>query len=98
MISDKFAAFRKGFLDDSGRLKAMPAKQSKKLLALEYLWGKFEESRVYTEGEVNALINEWHTFDDHCALRRELYDHYYMDRDKDGTNYRKGAGPKKPEQ
>lgn len=78
----------KSFLDGDGRLTAYPSKRKKKLYALIYLGGKFEKGRIYTEKEVNALLNEWHTFQDPATLRRELFNHGFLDRDPYGKEYR----------
>ncbi len=75
------------FLDDSGRLKQLPAKYSKKLLAYGYLATKFENDVQYTEQEVNAIIGTWHTFSDHSSLRRGLIDSGYLIRTQDGNQY-----------
>ena len=78
----------KSYLDESGRLVAFPAKRKKKLYALCMLAEKFERGRVYTEKEVNELLNRWHTFGDPATLRRELYNHRFLNRDSYGREYR----------
>ena len=80
------------FLDEEGRLKRFPAKQAMQREALAYLAGKFRRGAAYTEREVNELLNQWHTFRDPATLRRELYDHHFLDRDPYGTAYTL-AGP-----
>lgn len=65
----------KNFLDEAGKLTKYPAKRPMKFLALEYLAGKFEKGKRYTEREVNDLLNQWHLFGDPATLRRELYDY-----------------------
>ena len=75
------------FLDESGRLLRFPAKQAMKQEALRYLAGKFQRGRAYTEREVNDLLNQWHVFHDPATLRRELYDHRFLNRDAYGTAY-----------
>ena len=60
----------KGFTDEEGRVKIWPAKKDKKLLILGYIAGKFETGRDYTEKEVNAVIERWHTFGDYFLIRR----------------------------
>ena len=75
------------FLNDKGQLTAFPAKRKLKMHALLYLAGKFEQGRVYTEKEVNALLGEWHTFGDPATLRRELYDARFLDREPSGRSY-----------
>ena len=58
-----------------------------KLYALIYLAEKIEKDRAYTEKEINEILNCWHTFNDPATLRRELYTHKFLDRNKDGTGY-----------
>ena len=77
----------KNFLDESGRLTAYPSKRKMKLYALIYLSQKFEPNRIYMEREVNEILNRWHTFNDPATLRRELYTHRFIDRNKYGTAY-----------
>ncbi len=78
----------KNFLDVRGRLTAYPSKRKMKLYALFYLSEKFQQGVCYTEKEVNALLNEWHTFGDPATLRRELYNHRFLNRDSYGKEYR----------
>ncbi len=78
----------KNFLDTEGRLTAYPSKRKMKLYALIYIAEKIEKDRVYTEKEINAVLNEWHTFNDPATLRRELYTHKFLDRDSYGKEYR----------
>lgn len=59
-----------------------------KLYSLIYTAEKIENDRVYTEKEINKLLNKWHTFDDPAMLRRELYTHKFLDRDSYGKEYR----------
>ncbi len=75
------------FLDGSGKLKQLPAKHSVKLLVFEYLAGKFEYDKKYSEQEVNAIISTWHTFGDYFQLRRGLVDTGWLVRLPDGSEY-----------
>lgn len=79
----------KSHLDEENRLVRFPSKHSAREAALEYLWYKFEDDKVYTQKEVNAILNENHTFSDPDLLRRELYNHHYLDRKSNGTEYRR---------
>jgi RimJ/RimL family protein N-acetyltransferase len=76
------------FLNSNGRLEQWPSHRQGKLLVLAYLASKFDPDTVYTEKEVNELLQQWHTFNDWPLLRRELFDRAFIDRDRDGTNYR----------
>jgi len=82
----------RNFLDAQGRLKAWPAKRKLQLKAVELLATKFVDDLVYTEKEVNGLLNLHHTFEDPARLRRELFDLGYLGRTKDGARYWKQAG------
>lgn len=75
------------FLDTQGRLKTLPVKRKKKIYVLAYLAEKFEPGRIYTEREVNALLNQWHLFHDPATLRRELYDNHFLNRTQNGGSY-----------
>lgn len=75
------------FLDRDGRVMLWPNKQRDKQLVLNYLGGKFEANRSYTEREVNDLLNQWHTFGDPVTLRRALYEYAILNRERDGSRY-----------
>lgn len=80
----------KHYLDEQGRLKEWPSRRNKgqfQQLALEYLASKFERGTYYSEKEVNALLNEHHTFGDPALLRRELFERQLIDRVRDGSAY-----------
>ncbi|WP_417399535.1 DUF2087 domain-containing protein [Hominenteromicrobium sp.] len=86
------------FLDENGRLTSFPTKKRKQLTVLYYLSEKFEPMRDYTEKGINEVINTWTCFKDPATLRRELYNKYLLDREADGSRYRKHEGiPSLPE-
>ena len=87
MNADEIKMTLKNFLDNSDRLKAYPAKFKLKVCAWFYLAAKFERGRRYTEKEVNAILNEWHTFNDWALLRRMLYDGRFFNRMSDCSYY-----------
>lgn len=74
------------FLEEE-KIRQLPVKHSHKLLVLEYLVSKFEIGKAYTEAQVNAIIDEWHTFGDYFILRRELIDSGLLRRLPDGSKY-----------
>ncbi len=80
------------FLDEQGRIKIWPSKQEMKRAVVLYLSEKFQTGVVYTEKEVNAIINEWHTFNDYFLLRRGLIDYKLLLRARDGSSYWKEQG------
>ena len=74
-------------LNEDGKVLRWPKKKEEKLAVLMYLNTKFEEGRDYTEKEVNQIIEKWHCFSDYALLRREMFDHYMLERTKDGKKY-----------
>jgi hypothetical protein len=62
----------------NGRLLAMPAAHSKRLVVLDHLAGLFEPGRRYPEREVNELLGRYHP--DYAMLRRYLVDDGFLDR------------------
>ena len=63
----------------NGRLLAMPAAHSKRLVVLNHLAGLFEPGRRYPEPEVNELLTRYHP--DYAMLRRYLVDDGFLDRE-----------------
>ena len=79
----------KNCLDEQGRVKVWPKKHARKDAVIHYLAEKFEYNRVYTEKEVNAILDQWHTFTDYFLLRRSLIEYNLLSRDAYGREYRK---------
>ena len=77
----------KSLLDGEGRIKVWPSKHARKDAAVRYLATKFEPGRIYTEKEVNEIIDRWHTFGDYFLLRRALIEMRLMVRDRRGSQY-----------
>jgi hypothetical protein len=61
-----------------GKLLAVPAAYSKRLVVLDHLSGLFEPGRRYPEPEVNELLGRYHP--DYAMLRRYLVDDGFLDR------------------
>ncbi|HCF50293.1 MAG TPA: transcriptional regulator [Syntrophomonas sp.] len=76
------------FLNNDGQIKQIPRPNRTKIPVLSYLASKFERERIYSEKEVNALIDRWHTFGDYFLLRRLLIDCGFLGRTADGAQYR----------
>ena len=75
------------FLNEAGRLTALPAKHRKKLLALWYLAGKLPAGETWTESQLGGLLDGWTTFHDPATLRRELYNKRLLERTENGSRY-----------
>lgn len=77
----------KKFLDEEGKIIRLPSKYLARIKVIEYLAGKFEIGKKYTEKEVNAICDSWHTFGDYFVLRRGLVDEGFLSRENDGSYY-----------
>lgn len=78
------------YLDAEGRVTRWPkgkGKSAARKAILDYLADRFEIGRTYTEKEVNALLKQYHTFEDWAMLRRELFEAGYLNREKNGATY-----------
>lgn len=69
----------------NGRLTLIPLKQKKLDVILRWLATRFQPERLYTEPEVNAVINVVH--EDHASLRREMIGFGYLRRERGGGKY-----------
>jgi hypothetical protein len=71
-----------------GRLREIPAKQSKRRIVLTRLALEFEPGVRYPERQVNKTLGRFH--DDYAALRRYLVDEDLLTREK-GKYWRSGG-------
>ena len=81
------AAVLKNFLSD-GRLTQLPTNRARRLVVLDFLAGRFEPGRRYSEPEVGQVLSR--LYDDVAAARRCLVDEGLMDRDR-GVYWRSGG-------
>ncbi len=84
----------RGYVDEAGRVTALPSKRRKKILVLCYLSEKIPNGANYTEREFTDFLNTLHTFGDPATLRREMYDYYLINRSRDGQDY--SLNPERP--
>ncbi len=75
--------------DPEGKLARWPSKRSQQELCLWVIWSKLPARQVFTEKEINLLLNDNHLFGDHPLLRRWLCDYGMMSRTRDGREYRR---------
>ena len=76
------------FVDEEGRVPAMPAKWSKRLVVLDYVAQVFEPGVRYSEAEASAMLRAFHP--DYAMLRRYLVDEGFVER-ADGIYWRSGG-------
>jgi hypothetical protein len=72
-----------------GRLREIPAKQSKRRVVLTRLALEFEPGIRYAEREVNETLRRFH--EDYASLRRYLVDEELLTRER--TRYWRSGGP-----
>ena len=72
-----------------GRITAVPAKRTRRLLLLDEGAQAFEPGRQYPEQAVDEILKA--VFDDHCALRRYLVDESFLSRTAAGIYWRAGG-------
>jgi hypothetical protein len=75
--------------DADGRLVRWPAKVSHQALCLWVLWSRLAPRQVFTEAQINKLLQALHLFGDYAILRRELFGYGLVSRTKDGREYRR---------
>ena len=78
----------RAFIRD-GRITAVPAKRTRRLLLLDRVAQAFEPGRRYPESAVNEVLKA--VSHDHCALRRYLVDESFMSRTAAGVYWRAGG-------
>jgi hypothetical protein len=86
-LADPPAQLR-AFIRD-GRIAAVPAKRTRRLLLLDQVAQAFEPGRRYPEAVVDEVLKA--VFDDHCALRRYLVDEEFLSRTAAGVYWRAGG-------
>jgi hypothetical protein len=85
VASDRFVA---PFLDEAGRLRAVPRRRAARLAVLDALASQFQPGFRYSEDVVNGALSRFHP--DYCALRRLLVEEDFLDR-RDGIYWRIGG-------
>ncbi len=78
-----------GYLDEDGRFERLPGKKQKKKLdaMLLELSKKFEQGKIYSESQINDILNQQHSFNDPATLRRLLFGTNILNRTIDGKEY-----------
>lgn len=73
--------------DGNGQLTQWPSRQGHALLCLWVLWSRLPAGAHFTEAEIGAFLDAWHTFGDRALLRRALVDYGLVERTVDGARY-----------
>lgn len=67
------------------RLKSFPSKEKKKIIVLQKIITRFDNSKRYGEKEINNVLKA--IFDDYVTLRRYLIEYGFMERTQDCKEY-----------
>lgn len=78
----------RAFVDSTGHIERLPAKESKRLIVLDFVAQSFEVGCRYAERDVNRILVEFH--DDFASMRRYLVDAGFLERDR-GFYWRSGG-------
>jgi hypothetical protein len=76
-----------------GCLARWPARREDQVLALWGLWSKLPAGQTFGEREISQIIAKLHDFGDHALLRRELVISRLVERNADGSIYRRVERP-----
>lgn len=77
----------KRYYTEEGKLIQYPQKRPMRILALIRVAEQFHAGTQYTEKEVNEIIKHSIAFNDVEMIRRELYEHRFLGRQRDGSSY-----------
>ncbi|GGJ61144.1 DUF2087 domain-containing protein [Virgibacillus salexigens] len=68
-----------------GPIETFPSKEKRKLLILQHIITRFDQTKNYTEKEVNDVLKR--IYRGFAIIRRYLIDYGFMKRNKDGSKY-----------
>lgn len=68
-----------------GPLKTFALKEKHRLVVLREIAKRFQPERIYTETEVNQILQA--VYDDYVTVRRYLIEYGFLDRKDDGSQY-----------
>ena len=75
------------FLNSSGQVKQLPSKKAVRNEILIYLSEFIQDDTIYSEREINEILNSKHTFGDPALLRRDMFDNFIINRTSDCRLY-----------
>ena len=85
ITSEEAGMIESKYLKEDGSLLRIPRKEKEKLVILRRIAGRFEQGRLYTQKEVDAILIRADA--DYAALRRYLIDYRFLEREPDGSAY-----------
>ena len=92
ITSEEAGMIESKYLKADGSLLRIPRKEKEKLVILRRIAERFEQGRLYTQKESDAILIKADA--DYAALRRYLIDYRFLEREPDGSAYWvRGAKP-----
>jgi hypothetical protein len=85
------------YFDDDGVLMSWPARYGHQMLCLWVFWSRVPRGEVFTERQISGHLKHWHDFGDHALLRRAMIDGKMLERNFDGSEYRRVERAPPPE-
>jgi len=77
------------YFDADGVLARWPARHGQQTLCLWVFWSRIPRGAVFTELQISAYLKDWHAFGDHALIRRAMIDGRMLERNVDGSAYRR---------
>lgn len=77
------------YFDADGVLTSWPARYADQMLCLWVLWSRIPRGEVFTEIGISTLLRDWNDFGDHALIRRAMIDGRMLERNVDGSQYRR---------
>lgn len=62
----------KPYSDEQGRITEWPSDDKARRAIRDYLAFKIETKVAYSEAEIDAILDQWHTFGQSAMLREEI--------------------------
>ncbi len=68
-----------------GKIETIPSKEKRKIILLQHIVKRFDQTKKYSEKEINEVLKGIHA--DYVSLRRYLIEYGFFDRNNDGSEY-----------
>ena len=85
------------YFDQKGVLASWPSRYALQMLCLWVFWSRLPRGQAFTERQISEHLGDWHAFGDHALLRRAMIDGRMLQRNVDGSEYRRVERTPPPE-
>ena len=70
-------------------MTSWPSRYAHQMLCLWVFWSRVPRGAVFTERQISEHLKDWHAFGDHALIRRAMIDGRMLERNVDGSEYRR---------